>query len=243
LIRINGNFGYKGISTKKTTAKTVSKKSNSKKAVKKNIKTPVKKTTRKVQKKTVKKVVASKKVTNKKSIAKKSVKKVASVSKKATPKKGVAKVEEKPKYKPKAFTIKTGPSKPKVVEKPKKVTTRDQNEQELIQKGKERGFITYDEIIRYFPTIELDILYLEELYEKLSQAGVDILEGGNLLDIMRTIEGICPGIDATLAAVCVEDREDDVAFAVCDIERSTTITEDVLDIDDVMPSSFVRLFA
>ena len=171
---------------KKTTTKTVAKKSNSKKVVKKSIKTPVKKTTQKVQKKTVKKVVVSKKVASKKVAPKKVIKKAGFTSKKTAPKKnikGSPKIEEKPKYKPKAFTIKTGPSKPKVVEKPKKVTTRDQNEQELIQKGKERGFITYDEIIRYFPTIELDILYLEELYEKLSQAGVDILEGGNLLDM------------------------------------------------------------
>ncbi len=108
-----------------------------------------------------------------------SPKKVAkSVSKKTTPV-----LEVKLKYKPKAFTIKTGPSRPKIIEKPKKVTTRNQNEQELLQKGKERGFITYDEIIRYFPTIELDILYLEELYEKINQAGIDILEGGNLLDM------------------------------------------------------------
>ncbi|MDB5260581.1 MAG: RpoD subfamily polymerase sigma-70 subunit, polymerase primary sigma factor [Candidatus Nomurabacteria bacterium] len=94
-----------------------------------------------------------------------------------------AKISDKPKYKPKAFTIKTGPTKVRAPEKPKKVTTRESNELELLQKGKERGFITYDEIIRYFPTIETDILYLEELYEKMNQAGIDVLEGGNLLDM------------------------------------------------------------
>ena len=52
----------------------------------------------------------------------------------------------------------------------------------LILKGKERGFITYDEILREFPTIEDDILSLDSLYEKLSNAGIDLLEGGNLLD-------------------------------------------------------------
>jgi RNA polymerase primary sigma factor len=159
-------------------------------------KTPVKS----ISKKTVKKVIPAKKVApkaknvrpslnqktqssgTKLASSKAPVKKVVSPTKVVAPKKAVTsktKVEpEKPKYKPKAFTIKTGPTKPKVIEKPKKVTTRDQNEQELIQKGKERGFITYDEIIRYFPTIEL-----EELYEKINQAGIDILEGGNLLDL------------------------------------------------------------
>lgn len=176
---------------KKTAAKTVAKNVNSKKVAKKPVvKAPVKKTpVKSIPKKTAKKVIPAKKVATKpkKVVAKAPVKKVVKPAKVAAPKKVVAPkkaaVEEKPKYKPKAFTIKTGPTKPKVVEKPKKITTRDQNEQELIQKGKERGFITYDEIIRYFPTIELDILYLEELYEKINQAGIDILEGGNLLDM------------------------------------------------------------
>ena len=191
---------------KKTAVKPVVKKSNAKKEVQTKTKTPstkkslVKTPTHKVSKKTASQ--PSKKTTIiKKTVTKKVTKTVA---KKATPKsvpsakkvlkKEPKKIEKKAtssknqeevklKYKPKAFTIKTGPSKPKVVEKPKKITTRDQNEEELLKKGKDRGFITYDEIIRYFPTIETDILYLEELYEKMSAAGIDVLEGGNLLDM------------------------------------------------------------
>ncbi|HRH30594.1 MAG TPA: sigma-70 family RNA polymerase sigma factor [Candidatus Paceibacterota bacterium] len=53
----------------------------------------------------------------------------------------------------------------------------------LVAKGKKRGFITYDEILKELPDIESDILLLDELYEKLASAGVDVLEGGNLLDI------------------------------------------------------------
>ena len=53
----------------------------------------------------------------------------------------------------------------------------------LIARGKERGFVTYDEILREFPTIETDIMSLDELYEKLSKLGVDVLEGGGLLEI------------------------------------------------------------
>lgn len=52
----------------------------------------------------------------------------------------------------------------------------------LIIKGKERGYVTYDEILKEFPTIEEDILFLEELYDRLSVAGIDILEGGGLLE-------------------------------------------------------------
>jgi RNA polymerase primary sigma factor len=139
-------------------------------------------THKKTTAKTVSKKAKAKKAVSKKTLAKKGTR-LHTSHKPKVQKKLKASVEQKPKYKPKAFTIKTGPIKAKAPEKPKKVTTREQNEQELLQKGKERGFITYDEIIRYFPTIETDILYLEELYEKLSQAGVDVLEGGNLLDM------------------------------------------------------------
>ncbi len=61
---------------------------------------------------------------------------------------------------------------------------------ELIQKGKDRGFVTYDEILKVFPTIEEDVSFLEVLYEKLSTAGVDILEGGGMLDFNKDAEDI-----------------------------------------------------
>ena len=54
---------------------------------------------------------------------------------------------------------------------------------ELIEKGRKRGFITYDEILKTFPDIENNILFLDELYEKFSVAGIDVLEGGNLLNL------------------------------------------------------------
>ncbi len=56
----------------------------------------------------------------------------------------------------------------------------------LIGKGKERGFITYDEILKSFPTIEDDVVFLDSLYERLTSAGIDILEGGGFLDIKTT---------------------------------------------------------
>jgi len=54
---------------------------------------------------------------------------------------------------------------------------------ELVEKGRKRGFITYDEILKTFPDIENNILFLDELYEKLGIAGIDVLEGGNLLNL------------------------------------------------------------
>jgi RNA polymerase primary sigma factor len=53
----------------------------------------------------------------------------------------------------------------------------------LIEKGRKRGFITYDEILKTFPDIENNILFLDELYEKFAGASIDVLEGGNLLNL------------------------------------------------------------
>ena len=73
--------------------------------------------------------------------------------------------------------------KAKPVKLNKSALDRLEKENEIIAKGKERGFITYDDIIKIFPDLEKDITYLDELYEKLSAAGVDILDGSNLLDM------------------------------------------------------------
>ena len=79
-----------------------------------------------------------------------------------------------------AKTVKKGTKK----NAPKKEFTAD----DLVIKGKKRGFVTFDEILKSFPNIETNIEFLDELYEKLTVAGIDILEGGNLLDI-DTLEG------------------------------------------------------
>ena len=59
-----------------------------------------------------------------------------------------------------------------------KVLTAEQ----LIEKGKDRGYVTYSEILKSFPHIEEDVNFLESLYERFATAGVDVLEGGMLED-------------------------------------------------------------
>src|SRR3989338_11674216 len=59
---------------------------------------------------------------------------------------------------------------------------RDIKADRLIAKGKERGFITYNDILKEFPTIEEDIMFLYELYSKFQTAGIDVLEGGGMLE-------------------------------------------------------------
>jgi RNA polymerase primary sigma factor len=62
--------------------------------------------------------------------------------------------------------------------------------QKLLNKGRERGYVTYDEILKEFPNIETDVMFLDELYSRLSTTGVDVLEGGGMLDIEKEEEMI-----------------------------------------------------
>ena len=101
----------------------------------------------------------------KKAIKKTTKKKVVKKLKKST-KKAVKKV------KPKKLSLAQ-----------KKADNLEQLANIIIEKGRKRGFITYDEILKTFPDIENNILFLDELYEKFSVAGIDVLEGGNLLNL------------------------------------------------------------
>jgi RNA polymerase primary sigma factor len=63
-----------------------------------------------------------------------------------------------------------------------------QKAEQLIAKGRERGFVTYDEILKEIPNVEQDIVFLDELYTKFTTAGIDVLEGGGLLDVITETE-------------------------------------------------------
>ena len=73
---------------------------------------------------------------------------------------------------------------PAVVKKiSKKALERERRAEKLVMRGKERGFVTYDEILKEFPTIEDNVLFLEELYENFAAEGVDVIESGGMLEI------------------------------------------------------------
>src|SRR3989338_2881370 len=79
---------------------------------------------------------------------------------------------------------KTKPFLPRPVSK--KLSKKDSEERDrkvarLVLKGKERKFITQDELLKEFPTIEDDILFLDELYNKFNKEGIDIIPSGTLL--------------------------------------------------------------
>jgi RNA polymerase primary sigma factor len=120
--------------------------------------------------------MAPKKITTKKT-SKKSVKKTVTkkVPKKTTTKKNVVKKA------PKKAVRKTVKKKAGV-----KLTKKEKQEVDiatLLKKGKKRGFISYDEILQVFPTIETDVLLLDLIHESCEQSGIDIIESGDLLSL------------------------------------------------------------
>lgn len=136
-------------------------------------------------KKTVKKTVIKKTV---KKVAKKAPIKRAKAPSKKPVKKVTAKVIKKVvKKSPKKVVKKT--VKKTVIKKVAKrlgKQTKAQIEQsrkssELMKLGRDRGYVTYDDILKFFPTIERDINFLEEVYERLHIANVDVLRSGGLL--------------------------------------------------------------
>lgn len=52
----------------------------------------------------------------------------------------------------------------------------------LQKRGRERGFVTYSEILYYFPTIEEDILLLEDLYARFEKENIQILESREFIE-------------------------------------------------------------
>jgi RNA polymerase primary sigma factor len=128
-------------------------------------------------KKTKKKVVSKKKpAASKKKAAKKPVKKTGKkIAKKPVAKKKVMKKAVAKKMKAIVKVAAKGAKAKAAGEKAGKAEA-------LIVKGKERGYITYSEILKEFPHIEDNISFLDELYERFSTAGIDILEGGMLED-------------------------------------------------------------
>jgi RNA polymerase primary sigma factor len=110
-----------------------------------------------------------------------SSKKALKTKKKLVKKKPVKKAQSKSaKSRPAKKQKKIAPKTPGASKKSRDLNTRSER---LMSKGKERGFVTYDEILKEFPTIEENIDFLDELYNKLHTAGIDILEGGGMLDL------------------------------------------------------------
>jgi RNA polymerase primary sigma factor len=147
-----------------------------------------KSTTKKSNKKVAKRATNSKKKTKatpKKRASKKSAKKVA--KKTSNTKKKTRNTKRKPAKKPAKKTTRKSAARKKTTRKTSGSSNKKQSNEEkigiLLEKGRNRGFVTYNEILKEFPNIETEVTIVTELYEKLEEAGIDIMESGGFLEI------------------------------------------------------------
>jgi RNA polymerase primary sigma factor len=177
----------KKVKQTKKISKKVAPKIVKKTAVKvKKVKVPAKKKNVKLITSVSKKIVQNKNKKIQKKIAPKKIiatKKVA--PKKAQPVKKI--VAKKPAIKetvaPKKAPVKVAPKKKVVATAGEEASEKGSIIAELIARGKQRGFVTEDEIIHLIPEVEEELDELENLYEQLESAGVKVVVSDDMLKI------------------------------------------------------------
>ena len=149
--------------------------------------------------------------------------------------------------KPKKQTMKSKPAKkenkPKKTVQPKKAAAAVQEEiQEestadliagIIERGKQRGFVTEDEIIHIIPDIEEELEDLENLYEKLETAGIKVVQSEEMLkiDTDKEVEAYekskkDKNVDAVLADGIEDGSADLVQMYLREIGRVSLLNAD-----------------
>ena len=167
---------------KKTVPKKPIQKTSARKTTVKNV--PLKKQV--VKKVSTKKVVA-KNVFPKKKVLKKDI------HKNSVPKKPVVKAPVKKSVVKRVKTIQKYVKPSEMKQAPEKAVKKTKTEvkqeekndafDEIVTRGKQRGFVTEDEIIHILPDVEADLDALERLYGKLEEAGVRVVTSDEILKV------------------------------------------------------------
>ena len=107
--------------------------------------------------------------------------KISKLAKKTIKKKaGVITKKKASDIKKKTAAVKKTPAKAK--SKKTKAKIKEEKTESLLKKGRLKGFITHGEILKEFPDVETDILFLDDLYSRFQESGIDILENKELIE-------------------------------------------------------------
>ncbi len=151
----------------------------------------------------------------------KAVKKAKPQNKK---KKLLKKVKPKAKLKVKKVVAKVAPKKElKKLPKKKGKALDESTLNELIETGRPRGFVTDNEILHSFPRVEEDLVFLEEIYDRLEKAGIKVIETTALIDISKEEPSESELKNATKFETDVPDA---VQMYLKEIGRTPLLTKD-----------------
>ncbi len=165
--------------------KKVTKKTTKKSEKKSKIKT--KKSTKNSTKKTIQKKMTAKNVKKKKTAKASAGKKITAKPKKNKTAKSV--IGKKASSSAKNKTKKVSKTKSDSIDELKNESgaeievTKEELVADLLLRGKQRGFVTEDEIIHLMPSIEEEVDELESLYEKLETSGIKVVSSEDMLKV------------------------------------------------------------
>ncbi len=67
----------------------------------------------------------------------------------------------------------------------KHAALNEQQLAELIERGQDRGYVTDTEVLHYFPKIEQDVTFLDEIYKQLEEKSIKVIETTQLIDVPK----------------------------------------------------------
>ncbi|MBI1258971.1 MAG: sigma-70 family RNA polymerase sigma factor [Chloroflexi bacterium] len=112
------------------------------------------------------------------------------------------------------------------------VMNKDELRNQLVEKARRTGNISYDDILAVFPDAERDIALLDDLMDELLDAGVEVVSHG---EHNETLFDSSPrDVDAEFDAEMVEDEDVDFAWMLNDELIEDAGYQQALDSDDVV---------
>ncbi len=107
---------------------------------------------------------------------------------KAKTKKLAAKKKTRVSKKTKSYS-KRAPKKPakaaKLTKAEQKIKLNEHALEELVARGKVRGFVTDSEVLHFFPRIEENVAFLEQIYDALEKTNVKVVETQQLIELPK----------------------------------------------------------